>query len=125
MLFALPEHFSWRSQGGKCSIFRPNNFTSLQSFHQKNVLISQDYRPKIIDFGNASSPPVDAVHSLSGGSTLRWMAPEAIEQQGLATAKGDVWAFGMTALVRFIIIILTFDSTMMFVGAVYEDRTLS
>lgn len=48
------------------------------------------------------------------------MAPEAIDQGGLATAKGDVWAFAMTALVRFMIFIPTFDSTMMFVGAIYE-----
>ncbi|KIM69967.1 hypothetical protein SCLCIDRAFT_69308, partial [Scleroderma citrinum Foug A] len=59
----------------------------------KNVLISQDRRPKIIDFGSASFPSVDAVHKFSAGSTLRWMAPEAIDQGGLATAKGDVWAF--------------------------------
>lgn len=29
------------------------------------------------------------------------MAPEAIDQGGLATAKGDVWAFAMTALELF------------------------
>ena len=92
----------------------------MQLFHQKNVLISQDRRPKIIDFGSASSPSVDAVHKFSAGSTLRWMAPEAIDQGGLATAKGDVWAFAMTTLVRFMIIIPTFDSTTIFVGAIYE-----
>jgi len=32
------------------------------------------------------------------GGTLRWMAPEIVGG-GEVSAEGDVWAFGMTALV--------------------------
>lgn len=32
------------------------------------------------------------------GGTINWMAPEKFEV-GVATAEGDIWAFGMTALV--------------------------
>lgn len=39
--------------------------------------------------------------SVSGpqGGTLNWMAPEMLEN-GDASTEADVWAFGMTALVR-------------------------
>ncbi|KAL4070411.1 kinase-like domain-containing protein [Scleroderma citrinum] len=70
-----------------------------------NALISNDGHPKLIDFGNCVSPRsplVDTEHNdLRGGSTVRWMAPESIDNDGMATAEGDVWAFGMTALELF------------------------
>ncbi|KAL4067854.1 kinase-like domain-containing protein [Scleroderma citrinum] len=68
----------------------------------RNVLISSDGHPKIVDFGNSFSPLIDTVpKGIAGESTLRWMAPESIDQGGIATAEGDVWAFGMTTLELF------------------------
>ncbi|KAF8755975.1 RhoGEF domain [Rhizoctonia solani] len=66
-----------------------------------NVLISKSGTPRLIDFGLASATngnPFSVSSTLAG--TLRWMAPElqVTEQQGHAT--GDIFAFGMTTLVR-------------------------
>ncbi|KAG6330600.1 hypothetical protein ID866_8488, partial [Astraeus odoratus] len=40
------------------------------------------------------------VHGAIKGTTIRWLAPEHVDDQK-ATAKGDVWAFGMTVLELF------------------------
>ncbi|KAG6326858.1 hypothetical protein ID866_12230 [Astraeus odoratus] len=32
------------------------------------------------------------------GDMINWMAPETLDAGGLASAEGDVWAFGMTIL---------------------------
>ncbi|KIK18219.1 hypothetical protein PISMIDRAFT_70737, partial [Pisolithus microcarpus 441] len=66
-----------------------------------NVLMSDDGRPLLADFGfsyltNSSfSVPVPEEF----GGTLRWMAPEMFEF-GRPSAQTDVWSFGMTALTR-------------------------
>ena len=75
------------------------------------MLISEDRHPKIIDFGNTSHPQFNGAQKFSGRSTLGWTAPEAMEEEGLATAEGDVWAFGMTALVCFMAVVPIFDPT--------------
>lgn len=73
--------------------------------HQLNVLISADGHALLADFGLSSL--VDSSFSLSinapSAGTMRWMSPEVIENYGTATAEGDVWAFGMTALVCFVV----------------------
>ncbi|KAI6001265.1 kinase-like domain-containing protein [Pisolithus albus] len=67
-----------------------------------NVLMSDDGRPLLADFGfsyltNSSfSVPV----SEEFGGTIRWMAPEMFEF-GKPSAEADVWSFGMTALELF------------------------
>ncbi|KAI6124891.1 kinase-like domain-containing protein [Pisolithus croceorrhizus] len=67
-----------------------------------NVLISDDGRPLLADFGfsyltNSSfSVPVPEEF----GGTVRWMAPEMFEF-GRPSAATDVWSFGMTALELF------------------------
>jgi len=73
--------------------------------HQLNVLISTDGRALLADFGLSSL--VDSSFSLStnapSAGTVRWMSPEVIENYGTASAEGDVWAFGMTVLVCFVV----------------------
>ena len=69
---------------------------------QLNVLISNDGRPLLVDFGLSFIVNSSDIEGGRGG-TLRWMAPEQLEPDectALATAQADVWAFGMTALVR-------------------------
>lgn len=69
---------------------------------QPNVLISDDGHALLTDFGfshlaNASFSL--AVEQRPGG-TPNWMPPEYLEaDQCVMTAAGDVWSFGMTALV--------------------------
>ncbi|KAL4066471.1 kinase-like domain-containing protein [Scleroderma yunnanense] len=68
-----------------------------------NILVSTDGHALLADFGLSSL--VDSSFSLStnvlGGGTIRWMAPDVIGNYGVASAAGDVWAFGMTALELF------------------------
>lgn len=81
-----------------------NSHFSLHSSFQGNVLISPSGEPLVTDFGIS--------HMLASGTygTMRWMAYEQINvdaEDGLAatrtpyTFQTDVWAFGMTVLVRF------------------------
>ncbi|KAI6132357.1 kinase-like domain-containing protein, partial [Pisolithus croceorrhizus] len=70
-----------------------------------NVLIAQDGRALLTDFGlsiHFNSSFTMTVNSPCGGS-LYWMAPELVEagENMLATAESDIWAFGMTALELF------------------------
>ena len=71
---------------------------------QFNVLISDDGCPLLADFGFSFVDNLSSNMDIEGsrGGTLNWMAPEQLESfecMPLATAQGDVWAFGMTALV--------------------------
>ena len=69
---------------------------------QANVLISDDGRPLLADFGYSfivnSSFSMEIESRKSG--TLRWTAPEYFHEEGPITAEGDIWAFGMTTVVR-------------------------
>lgn len=68
----------------------------------KNVLISQDGRALVADYGVAIL--VDSVFdnnvavSSFGGACIRWMAPETMEKYGELTIKDDIWAYGMLIL---------------------------
>lgn len=68
----------------------------------KNVLISQDGRALVADYGVAIL--VDSVFdnnvavSSFGGTCIRWMAPETMENYGELTIKDDIWAYGMLIL---------------------------
>lgn len=70
---------------------------------QVNVAISEDGRALLLDFG--SSTLINSSFTLTISAPfkdiLNWMAPEIIDN-GYGSAEADVWAFGMTALVRFI-----------------------
>ncbi|KAI6014107.1 kinase-like domain-containing protein [Pisolithus microcarpus] len=67
-----------------------------------NVLMSDDGRPLLADFGFSyltnSSFSVPLLEEVGG--TLRWMAPEMFDSAS-RSAEADVWSFGMTALELF------------------------
>jgi len=70
---------------------------------QVNVLISDNGQALLTDFGfshmvNSSFSMTVSSHG-GGKGTLKWKSPELL-QGGVVSAKADVWAFGMTALVR-------------------------
>ena len=69
---------------------------------QANVLISDDGSPLLADFGYSyvvnSSFSMEIESRKTG--TFRWMAPEYFDEEGPITAEGDIWAFGMTTMVR-------------------------
>ncbi|KIM68085.1 hypothetical protein SCLCIDRAFT_1209467 [Scleroderma citrinum Foug A] len=69
----------------------------------KNVLVSQDGRALVADYGVTTL--VDSVFdnsvavSSSGGACIRWVAPETLERKGEPPAiKDDRWAYGMLIL---------------------------
>jgi len=67
---------------------------------QCNVLISDDGQALLTDFGFSSlvlssfTLPV-GTHSMV---SINWIAPESLEDFK-PTVEGDIWAYGMTALV--------------------------
>ncbi|KIM53409.1 hypothetical protein SCLCIDRAFT_1157660, partial [Scleroderma citrinum Foug A] len=68
-----------------------------------NVLISQDGQPLLVDYG--LSALIDSSFSMTAGPprfpTIKWMAPEQVVNcRKVPTTQADVWAFGMTTLVR-------------------------
>lgn len=72
---------------------------------QFNVLISDDGRALLTDFGfsrleNSSFSMASYTHGGVRG-TIRWMAPEVLDGKDSKElmADTDVWSFGMTALV--------------------------
>ena len=75
---------------------------------QDNVLISQDRRALLADFGIARllSNGVTIAGTTNFNRGTRWMAPELLASAGLPrehqlhTNETDIWAFGMTAYVR-------------------------
>ncbi|KAI6125658.1 kinase-like domain-containing protein [Pisolithus croceorrhizus] len=68
-----------------------------------NVLISSEGRALLSDFGLSTLVASSFSMSMSRptGGSVRWMAPEVISSFANAGSKGDVWAFGMTALELF------------------------
>ncbi|KAG6331707.1 hypothetical protein ID866_7380 [Astraeus odoratus] len=66
-----------------------------------NVLVTEDGRALLTDFGLSLVDPSSFSMSVSGpgGGTVNWVAPEILEGHGEISAAADVWTFGMTALV--------------------------
>lgn len=63
------------------------------------MLISDTDQALLTDFGLAYSPSVNQV--LSRGGTVNWIAPEHLDSaEYKVTREGDIWALGMTILVR-------------------------
>lgn len=66
-----------------------------------NILIAQDGRPMLMDFGNAnmlSATVLFAPNSKVLPVSLRWTAPEILEGKTKQTFPGDVYSLGMTIL---------------------------
>ncbi|KDN35664.1 hypothetical protein RSAG8_11407, partial [Rhizoctonia solani AG-8 WAC10335] len=63
-----------------------------------NILIAEDHTPKLTDFGNAvlSEYTLKFTHSNTAPSmTMRWTAPEILNEETKSTEAGDVYALGM------------------------------
>ena len=76
-------------------------------FTKVNVLISDEGHALISDFGLSQiiGSSFDMTSSSPYGGSVNWMAPEILnppdeEDAPLMTVESDVWAFGMTILVR-------------------------
>lgn len=72
---------------------------------KSNVLISDEGHALISDFGytHLDKSSFNLTVSPPCGGTLNWMAPEILdptEQENVCSVGSDVWAFGMTILVR-------------------------
>jgi serine/threonine protein kinase len=71
---------------------------------QDNVLLDDKLNPRLTDFGLSrmmATSTLWATSTKSIGGTLRWMAPELVNQDDAKpTAASDVYAFGMTCYVR-------------------------
>ncbi|KAG6326255.1 hypothetical protein ID866_12834, partial [Astraeus odoratus] len=71
-----------------------------------NVLISDRGRALLTDFGLAFLTSSSFSMSTPHGSSLPWLAPENLDSHECAiTRPGDIWAFGMTALVWLAIVV--------------------
>jgi len=58
-------------------------------------------RARITDFGLAAvTQDLDSVRSASGdrGHTVRWTAPEILEEQGTYSKEADVFSFAMVMI---------------------------
>ncbi|KAI6039737.1 kinase-like domain-containing protein [Pisolithus marmoratus] len=68
-----------------------------------NVLISTEGHALLSDFGLSTlvTSSFSITISRPSGGSIRWMSPEVIDSSTNASARGDVWAFGMTALELF------------------------
>lgn len=67
-----------------------------------NVLISAKGRALLTDFGHSrlTNSSFSMTADRPCGGTLNWLAPENVDT-GECSSPGDIWAFGMTALVCF------------------------
>ena len=79
-----------------------NSYITLPSTSsiQDNVLLSPTMRPLLTDFGISRQTIASmSTTTASSGGTLRWKAPELLNDAGKENEKSDVWALGMTILV--------------------------
>ncbi|KAG9118909.1 hypothetical protein FRC07_006329 [Ceratobasidium sp. 392] len=65
-----------------------------------NVLVSDDGRIKLTDFGLTimSQQYLEFSKTDPGGGTQRWMAPELLNEDGVRCKETDIYALGMTML---------------------------
>ena len=75
---------------------------------QSNILISDDRKALISDFGLSRLVEVTTVYSINSSDTCgsaRWMSPEQLPHTSVhpikLDARNDVWSFGMVVYVRF------------------------
>ena len=64
-----------------------------------NVLISDDFIPKLTDFGNATLRHYTLQFSTTtsrAATSLNWVAPEMLDEDSTLTAEADVYSLGMT-----------------------------
>ncbi|KAJ4767888.1 Protein kinase family protein [Rhynchospora pubera] len=69
-----------------------------------NILLDQDYCPKISDFGLAKfCQPKESIISMSGmRGTIGYIAPEVFSRNfGVVSSKSDVYSYGMMVLEMF------------------------
>ncbi|KAL4077396.1 kinase-like domain-containing protein [Scleroderma citrinum] len=68
----------------------------------KNIMITQDGRALVADYGISTLLNDDFVSTTSDSSHdpnwIRWMSPETMENYRDTTTADDVWAFGMTVV---------------------------
>lgn len=60
-----------------------------------NVLVSNDIRPLVCDFGLSRAIDAVTATTLQGKGSLRWMSPELLAEGHGKSFATDVWAFGM------------------------------
>ena len=93
-VFAQSRCCAWRSQGSKC--LSPSKGSNICDCHtQENILISDEGRGLITDFGssviNTVSASVGAIQKIS----RRFSAPEiVVDRVRNATSPADIWSFG-------------------------------
>lgn len=74
-------------------MINPPSHTQTSDLAARNVLISEDNRAKVADFGLAK---VSAMGETDAGKLpIKWTAPEVLRQK-VSTSKSDVWSFGVT-----------------------------
>ncbi|PKI61720.1 serine/threonine-protein kinase PCRK1 isoform X1 [Punica granatum] len=67
-----------------------------RDFKTSNILLDEDFRAKLSDFGLARQGPAEGLSHVSTSvvGTVGYAAPEYV-QTGRLTAKSDVWSFGV------------------------------
>jgi len=91
------------------------------------MLVSNDGHALLTDFG--FSHLAEASFSLAveqrPGGTLNWMAPEYLEgDEFTMTTAGDVWAFGMIALVSRSTALLSVALSSISTGVVHQEAPI-
>lgn len=90
-------------------------------------MISEDGHALLTDFGFSylSQASFSLAAKQRPGGTLNWMPPEYLEADEYEmTTAGDVWAFGMTALVSNLITFLLMAFHPIFLGVVDEEASI-